>query len=206
MSTAPFLIPCLVVLRTEFNVINPTRDKGADGWIGDLAHQAETSDHNPDSMGRVLAIDIDCTGPWDGESFDRMTLRLVERCRTGEEDRVEYIIWNGFIYSRSYEFAKRTYTGTDKHTNHAHISGRHDHHGENDTRPWNITGGIEDMTDAEMQKFAGYVAAAIWNADVIPYTGTDGTKDTWRAATAVGYMTQKSRDAVTVLNAIEEKN
>ena len=54
MAPSPYLVACLVQLRAEFNAINPRRDKSSDGWIGDVAHQGEVSDHNPDSAGRVL--------------------------------------------------------------------------------------------------------------------------------------------------------
>lgn len=150
-----FLVPCLVQLRSEFNDLNPKRDKGADGSIGDAAHASGSSDHNPDSKGRVLAVDIDSSGPWPaGTTFDAAVTSIAARCRSGDEDRIEYIIWNRFIYSRSAGFAKRTYTGTsDPHTNHAHFSARHDHHGESDTRAWGLLE-KSDMTPAEMTAWA----------------------------------------------------
>jgi hypothetical protein len=134
--TAPHLVPCLVTLRAEFNAVAPGRDKGADGWIGDPAHQARTSDHNPDAQGRVLAVDIDSTGPWP-VSFDD----LVEKCRG--DDRLEYIIWNRRIASRDQGWTWRTYTGTsDPHTGHAHFSARHDHTGNNSTASWGLETGM----------------------------------------------------------------
>lgn len=130
--TAAFLVPCLVTLRAEFNAIAPNRDKGADGWIGDAAHQSRTSDHNPDAQGRVLAVDIDSTGPWP-VPFDG----LVEKCRG--DDRLEYIIWNRRIASRDQGWTWRTYTGSsDPHTGHAHFSARHDHTGNTSTAPWGL--------------------------------------------------------------------
>jgi hypothetical protein len=129
----PYLVPCLVTLRAEFNTVSPNRDKGADGWIGDIAHQARTSDHNPDSLGRVLAVDIDSTGPWPSP-FDG----LVESLRG--DSRLEYIIWNRRIASRDQGWTWRTYTGTaDPHTGHAHFSARHDHTGNDSTAPWGLT-------------------------------------------------------------------
>lgn len=132
------LVPCLVTLRAEFNAIAPGRDKGADGSIGDTAHAARASDHNPDAQGRVLALDIDSTGPWP-RPFDS----LVEDCRG--DDRLEYIIWNRRIASRDRDWTWRTYTGSsDPHTGHAHFSARHDHAGNDSTAPWGLTTG-DDM-------------------------------------------------------------
>ena len=87
------------------------------GWLGDAAHQAECSDHNADAVGRVHAIDC-------------MTLNLanqkaiVQWCQAHPED-LEYFINQRTIWSRSRGFAPHAYTGTDPHTNHVHISGRH---------------------------------------------------------------------------------
>jgi hypothetical protein len=45
--TAPFLVPCLVQLRDQFNHEFPDRAKGADGWIGDNAHATREPDLGP---------------------------------------------------------------------------------------------------------------------------------------------------------------
>jgi hypothetical protein len=103
----------------------------------------------------VLALDIDSTGPWPGFTFDQAVQLVIARCRSGAEDRIEYIIWNRKIYSRSYGWATRTYTGTaDPHTNHAHFSARHDHHGESDTRGWNLLSLEDDMDAAALTAWA----------------------------------------------------
>ncbi len=71
-----YLVPSLARLRTEFNQLNPGRDKASDGWIGDAEHQANpTSDHNPDERGAVHAIDVDNTGPWPALSAGRSASR-----------------------------------------------------------------------------------------------------------------------------------
>lgn len=137
-APAPFLVPCLVVLRSEFNTLAPKRDKGADGWIGDAAHQHEISDHNADSKGRVLAVDIDSTGPWPA-SFDSYVQTIVARQKAGYDGRLEYVIWNRRIASRTSKWEWLTYTSTtDPHTGHAHFSARHDHTGQDDKTPWDF--------------------------------------------------------------------
>jgi hypothetical protein len=61
-----------------------------------------------------------------------------------------------------------------------------------------IRGDDMAMTEAEMRKLAGYIGDAVadklLHADVIPYTNAAGVQDTWQLATAIGYMTGKSRD------------
>jgi hypothetical protein len=171
MSDA-YLVPCLVVLRAGFNRLNPNRDKGSDGWIGDAAHQAETSDHNPDSQGRVLALDIDSSGPWPVPFGD-----LVESMRG--DSRLEYVIWNRRIASRSQGWTWRAYSGTsDPHTGHAHFSARHDHAGNNSTAAWPL----EDIvTPQDIKDLVAAVMAA-------PVKVGD---DTWRLDTAVGYAARE---------------
>jgi hypothetical protein len=156
---SPFLVACLVQLRAEFNEISPSRDKGADGWIGDAAHQSSTSDHNPDSQGRVLALDIDSSGPWTDASFDDFVQWVVRRQDSGADSRLEYVIWNRRIASRSSGWSWQTYTGTaDPHTNHAHFSARHDHTGNTSSAPWYLEEAM--LTDATIDRIADATAVA----------------------------------------------
>lgn len=157
------LVPCLVTLRAEFNAVAPNRDRGADGSIGDTAHQATgTSDHLPDedtpylrdrdadSRNEVHGLDIDSSGPWPGgwAWFDAAVKGIVDRHRRGEDDRLEYVIWNRKIASRSRGWVWRTYTGTaDPHTGHAHFSSRYTTAQESDTKPWGIE---DDMTPDQL--------------------------------------------------------
>src|SRR4051794_9209283 len=52
------LAKALETLRSQVNAAHPTRRKASDGWIGDTAHSARKSDHNPNSAGVVCALDM----------------------------------------------------------------------------------------------------------------------------------------------------
>lgn len=92
------------------------------GWIGDAAHQSEQSDHNPDAAGIVHAIDVMVTGA--------RAAAVVEWCLRQPAD-LEYLIHNRTIWTRANGWKPKRYTGTDPHTNHVHISGRHGTSGRN---------------------------------------------------------------------------
>lgn len=137
MAAKYYQAPALVTLNAELNKAYPSRDKTSDGWIGDPSHAARKSDHNPDysAKGVVRARDIDK----DGIDCNRLLQILIQDRRTN------YVIFNGFIYSRQYGFKKRVYTGTNKHTKHLHVSLRHGTQYENSTTSW----GIADTTPAK---------------------------------------------------------
>jgi hypothetical protein len=150
------LVPCLVVLRAEFNTLAPKRDKGADGWIGDAAHQQESSDHNPDETGRtptedaddideVHAIDVDSDlGP--GMDLADYVERIRVRHERGQDNRLQYIIYRGRICSAARGWTWREYIGKSAHFDHAHFSVRYTTAQENDTRPWGV---LEDTMTPE---------------------------------------------------------
>ncbi|NHB85204.1 hypothetical protein G7085_12800 [Tessaracoccus sp. HDW20] len=99
-------------LRTEINRRWPGRSKALDGTIGDAAHRARVSEHNPDGLGVVRAMDIDASGIGVQELLDAVI----------GDDRVHYVIHNRKIYSRSNKWAARPYSGASSHTRHVHIS------------------------------------------------------------------------------------
>lgn len=115
-----FLAPALVEFRDEINEQFPNRDKSSDGWIGDASHQARSSDHNPDwdDDGIVRAIDIDNNGA-PGERTP--LVNAVLKAAIGDP-RVWYVIYNRKIYSRTYGWAARAYTGSNPHDHHIHVS------------------------------------------------------------------------------------
>lgn len=175
------VVPCLLQGRSEFNKVNPNRDKGADGTVGDSNHDSK-SDHTPDEDSDVLrekdsdhknevhALDVDSTGPWpdgkratdSGSWFDRKVKALVEKQKAlwfSATDKcwLQNVIWNGEIASLSWDWEWRDYTGSDPHTNHAHFSARYITSCEEDTRSWGVFE-EDEVTEAEliaaMQKWA----------------------------------------------------
>ena len=151
MAASWILIPCLVALRNEFNELSPKRDKASDGSIGNTAHAGGSSDHNPDETGNtpsedadhineVHAIDVDSSGPWpNGATFDLLVNEIVTRHRQGLDDRLQNVIYNRRIASRTWGWTWRDYTGTSAHTEHGHFSGRYESVHESNTRPWGLT-------------------------------------------------------------------
>lgn len=143
------LIPSLVQLRAEFNAIAPARDKGSDGSVGDLAHQQNSSDHNPDETGNVpirdvdkinevhaIDVDVDLRAP--GVTMEDVVQYLLQRCRSGAETRLRYIIFNKRIWSASQEWRQQRYTGANPHDHHAHFSGSYNTGQEYDTSSWEL--------------------------------------------------------------------
>lgn len=110
-----YLALSLNELRDQVNERWPKRDKASDGWIGDTAHNARKSDHNPDYAdgGVVRALDIDK----DGIDVDEL-LKVVVGA-----DWVAYVIWNKRIWTHAKGW--QPYYGANLHTKHVHVSIRH---------------------------------------------------------------------------------
>lgn len=151
------LAPCLATLRSEFNALNPDRDKASDGWIGDAAHQENpTSDHNPDASGMVHALDVDETGSWPGGgSMEAFVQFMVAECRKSgtsglDRGRLKYIIYERRIWEASNGWAQRSYSGSNPHDKHAHFSCEYAPEFENDTRPWGLVEKWGDVSEAEV--------------------------------------------------------
>jgi hypothetical protein len=132
-------------LRFEINKAFPNRDKSSDGALGDSAHSSRTSDHNPDENGWVRAIDVD-EDFWgkkgqDPDIANQLVRQLLKFARAGEK-RLKYIIFEGHIWSATYGWKKKAYTGTNPHNHHIHIS--FTPLGDNDKSPFGLYNGIQD--------------------------------------------------------------
>ncbi len=127
-------VPNLVEGRDQANKRFPLRRKSAEGMVGDLAHQASSSSHNPDLTGKpeyrdgdakdeVRAWDFDAVlNSADGVTMEDVVQMLVKRLRAGDLWHIRYIIYNKRIWHRRDGFVTRQYTGSDPHTSHAHIN------------------------------------------------------------------------------------
>jgi hypothetical protein len=111
----------LLALRQEVD-----RSRMSDGTIGDAAHAARTSDHNPwvidANSGVVTAMDIthDQASGCDANEL----AKWLEQSR---DSRIKYIIWNRRIMSSQTiqgvaAWTWRPYAGQNPHTKHLHVS------------------------------------------------------------------------------------
>lgn len=136
-----YLVPSLVRFWKEVNTRWPHRDHWSDGWLGDTSHSARFSDHNPDSAGRVHAVDTDATvahAMGSGPIGDEIVRCLLTLARSGRPNPINYIIYKGTIYSRAYGFRARKYYGSNQHDSHVHLSVMRTDYGRNFKGSWGI--------------------------------------------------------------------
>ncbi len=183
------VVPCLLQLRNEFNALSPNRDKGADGTIGDSNHTS-TSDHTPDeesdalrnkdsdTKNEVHALDIDSTGPWPGTTFDAKVKEVIagekkKWLSSTDKCRLNYVIWNRFIYDKDNDFNPVPYTGSNPHTDHGHFSARYETSCENDTRPFMEDDFVDKNTFFEW--LDDYYERILKQGTTAPYNGYNTT-------------------------------
>lgn len=130
----------LDALLAQLNERAPKRSKKHDGSIGDTAHAARKSEHNPDAKGVVRARDY-THDPANGLDAGKVT----EAIRRSRDRRTLYIIFNGRI-AKAYTdkrtgaapFVWQAYTGPNPHAHHFHLSVVEDPALYDDVRPWAI--------------------------------------------------------------------
>jgi hypothetical protein len=120
----------LATLRDQLDAAFPDRSKRSDGWIGDAAHSARVSQHNPNSAGVVCAIDV-THDPANGVDCHRLMAELD----ASDDPRILYLIWNREIDNS--DDSRTPYTGANSHTLHLHLSAPWDRPAlYDDPRPW----------------------------------------------------------------------
>jgi hypothetical protein len=178
----------LTNLRNQVNQAFPQRDKSSDGTIGDTAHQASTSGHNPDdtqgsrpawngdadSLAEVRAWD--CTARLNHPDVSMQEV-VDHICRLpGLSSVLRYIIFDSVIYHARTGFVGEPYSGSNPHDKHAHFEGAWTQAADNDTtfdyrlgdlmtltsddKKW-ITAEFTRLVDARVDAVAGDVAAAV---------------------------------------------
>ena len=117
--------PAAIAVLRQATALWPKRKRASDGLLPSSAHikQSPNSDHNTG-----LAVDL-THDPKNGIDC----VEIFEKLK--EDPRVKYLIFQGKIWSK--EKAKdgnRTYTGSNPHNKHLHISINDG--SANDTSPW----------------------------------------------------------------------
>lgn len=134
----------LDVLLSQLNASRPDRSKASDGGIGDPAHAARASDHNPwYGPGIVTARDF-THDPDHGVDI----AALAEELRTCRDGRIKYVICNRRIMAGAggpSPWTWRPYSGTNPHTKHLHLSVVASPACD-DARPWQLR--MFDLVDA----------------------------------------------------------
>jgi hypothetical protein len=155
-TPSPYEAPVLKRLKAALDARWPNRDRTLDGWIGDAAHQARTSDHNPDRItGVVRARDIDK----DGVHRPTVLASLLSHPSTA------YVVWNHRIFRYADRFYPRHYDGSNPHTDHFHESIKATKLAETSVKPWVLIPGFKwrelrvGMTGEEVRQLQAYLVA-----------------------------------------------
>ena len=122
----------LATLLNQINARFPYRDKASDGGIGDPAHAARVSDHNPDANDVYHAYDFDHDPDFNGLDCYLLKNQLIASWNT----KIKYIIFMRRIWYAS----SRTefyYDGVNAHSQHLHLSVLGGAIGD-ESRNWNL--------------------------------------------------------------------
>jgi uncharacterized protein YgiM (DUF1202 family) len=131
------LAKSLETLRAQVNARWPKRSKSSDGTIGDAAHSARRSDHNPNAAGVVCALDI-THDPTHGPNARKLAEALV----ASRDPRIKYLISNAQMClsypANGYpSWTWRPYSG-NAHRQHMHISVQPERARYDSTLAWNL--------------------------------------------------------------------
>lgn len=163
------LAKSLAELLLEVNTYAPDRSKALDGTIGDAAHAARASRHNPNAYGVVTALDI-THDPSHG--MDAHTLaRLLTR---NPHPELTYIISDGETASRAGGWKWRTYSGSHPHDQHIHVAvgagtDSNPQPPYDDAASWHVREllqGDTDMDEATVRKIVREEVDKIYSPDV----------------------------------------
>ncbi len=140
------LTTSLAALRRDLNSAFPNRDKASDGTIGDAAHQASVSGHNPDDTAGSKSEYSDADAKQEVRAYDADNdlrdprgvdfQQVIDAILATPADRVRlaYIIHRRKIWRKRNGWRRESYTGSSPHDEHGHFSG--DPAFDEDASPW----------------------------------------------------------------------
>ena len=140
------IAPAAASILSQATALWPTRNRASDGLLGDPAHAARTSDHNPGHNGLVHAADL-THDPAAGVDCNVLAEQIKD------DRRVKYIIFNRRIWTPTVSRTWRPYSGSNPHTQHMHVSVTDAD--EYDSSPWFTAEGADEMTDADRKWLQG---------------------------------------------------
>lgn len=189
--------PALNQLLAQLNERAPGRSRASDGALGDQAHAARASFHNPDAAGIVRARDFthDPTGGLDCQW-------LADTLTAKRDPRILELIWNRRYWTPARGWVP--YVGTNPHDKHLHVTvvGAPAY---NSTAPWDLGAPQEDndMTPdqaATLELLAKRIRGNDPNIDAITALG-EGLRLTRNDVTAVQAKLDKVLAAIAALPA-----
>ncbi len=139
----------LEVLRKEINGVWPSRDKTSDGGVGDTAHGARNSKHNPGDNRVVEARDFDEDVSGKDGSGGRPLWDLVQHLvALGKQGHPalgpgSHIIYEGRIWSDKHNWVERSYTGENAHKHHVHVAVSDAQSGYDSEKPWGVAKALQ---------------------------------------------------------------
>jgi hypothetical protein len=181
----------LDTLRAQVNIAYPGRSKSSDGWIGDAAHRARKSDHNPNQAGVVQALDI-THDPAHGLDAGKLAQSLLD----SHDERIKYVISNRRIgYSSDWQW--RPYSGTNAHTQHCHVSVKDAAVLYDDPRRWSAVGAIPPRPKFRQM---GITATVFGGADDPNQSAYGGMVNPQKPGVALPFRFKGVRPKVRVIN------
>lgn len=141
--------------------------------VGDASHASRDSEHNPEPDGSEPGADY---GEVDAADFMIKGLaksdlqELFDGLLRGRDKRLLYVIFNGRIFSSVVSpWVVRTYSGSDQHTDHVHVS-VNDKYDDNES-DWQW----EKLVAREIP----YVDVPGASLPLLQYGDDDGAQDGW---------------------------